>query len=278
LCYTRLMKKKIFVLAVLIIAAALIFWFFYPLRSMMVMSVYSGQHSNDSVLKKHGLTVDIPSGQGWYPFVMTYNAENFSAWSGINADMSILYNFGAFDPMARTSSVYDAGSDKYSAFYGAYVLHKDGGVFGFSEDNVEMDEIIKAVKYDYTQLVLAGFGCDDIVFELDKYEMKQKAWYAGSGGWERIDAAMTTNGVAHQYKESKTAYLQYGPPTQAVQEDFAVITLQGRLYIKYFEDVDCTVMLYVIAPDTEAVDSCDTDILSNTAIKAVIRSRRQQGR
>lgn len=270
LCYTGTMKKKIIVLAVLLLAAALIFWFFFPLRSLVVMSVYSGQHSNDSVLKQQGFSVDIPSGQGWYPFVMTYNADNFSAWSGIDADMSILYNFGAFDASTRTSSFYDSDSDKYCAFYGAYVLHGNDGVFGFADGGeVDRDEITQAVKYDYTQLVLAGFGCDDIVFDVDEFKQQPDVSYAGNEGWTRIDAAIKTNGVAHQYKESKTAYLQYGPPTQSVDEDFAITTLHGRLYIKHLEKYDCTVMLYVIAPNTDAVDACDKDILSKTVITSL---------
>ena len=263
------MKKKIIVLAVLVLAAALIFWFFYPLRSLIVMSVYSGQHSNESVLKQQGFSVDIPSGQGWYPFVMTYNADSFAAWSGIDADVSIMYNFGAFDASTRTSSFYDSGSDMYCAFYGAYVLHQNDGVFGLTDSgDADKDAITQAVKYDYTQLLLAGFGCDDIVFDVDEFELQPDVSYADSGGWTRIDAAITTNGVAHQYKEEKMAYLQYGPPMHVPQEDFAVTTLHGRLYIKYLEEYDCTVMLYVIAPTTDAVETCDNDILS----KAVITS------
>lgn len=261
------MKKKVIVLAVLLLSAALIFWFFYPLRSLIVMSVYSGQHSNDSVLKQQGFSVDIPSGQGWYPFVMTYNADNFSAWSGIDADMSILYNFGAFDSASRTSSFYDLSSDKYCAFYGAYVLHEDHGIFGFADGGeVDRDEITQAVKYDYTQLVLAGFGCDNIVFDVDEFSQQPDVKYADSDGWTRIDATIMTNGVAHQYKEGKMAYLQYGPPMQVPQEDFAVTTLHGRLYIRYFKEYDCTVMLYVIAPNTDTVETCDNDILSKTTV------------
>ena len=266
------MKKKIIVLAVLVLAAALIFWFFYPLRSLIVMSVYSEQHSNESVLKQHGFSLDIPSGQGWYPFVMTYNADSFSAWSGIDADVSIMYNFGAFDTATRTSSFYDLDSDQYCAFYGAYVLHQNDGVFGFADGgDVDRDAITQAVKYDYTQLVLAGFGCDDIVFDVDEFKQQPDVSYAGSGGWTGIDAVITTNGVAHQFKEDKTAYLQYGPPMTTVYEDFAVTTLYGRLYIKYLEEYDCTAMLYVIAPNTDAVETCDKEILS----KAVITSLEQ---
>ena len=264
------MKKKLIILAALLIVAALIFWFFYPLRSYVVMGVYSGQHNAESVMKQQGFSVDIPSGEGWYPFMLTYNADGFSAWSGMDADMSILYNFGAFDAATRTSSFYDTDSDKYCAFYGAYVLHEDGGVFGFTDGGeVDMDAITQAVEYDYTQLVIAGFGYDEPVFSVDEYEPPTQVSYAGSEGWARIDAVITANGVAHTYQESKTAYLQYGPPTQSVAEDFAVTQLRGRLYIKYFDEYDSTMMLYVIAPGEAAVDVCDADILQKTEISSL---------
>jgi len=190
------MKKKLIVLAALLLAALLIFWFFYPLRSYIVMSIYSAQHSENSVMKRHGFSMNMPSGDGWYPFVMTYNADGFAAWSGIDADMSILYNFGAFDFWTRTSAIYDTDSDKYCAFYGAYALHENGGVFGFRGDGApDMDAVTSAVEYDYTQLVLAGFGCRDIVFRADGFDMQTNVSYAGSGGWTRIDADIVTNGV-----------------------------------------------------------------------------------
>ena len=99
------MKKRWIVLVVLLILAVHIFWFFYPLRSYVVMGVYSGQHSRESVMKQQDFTVDIPAGKGWYPFMLTYNADGFAAWSGIDADMTILYNFGASDMGTRTSTI-----------------------------------------------------------------------------------------------------------------------------------------------------------------------------
>ena len=137
------------------------------------MGVYSGQHARESVMKKQGFTVDIPSGKGWYPFMLTYNADGFASWSGIDADMTILYDFGAFDTGTRTSTIYDPRSDKYCAFYGAYVLRMDEGAFGFTDDGgVDMDTVTRAFEYDYTQLVIEGFGCDAPVFSVDDYTVE----------------------------------------------------------------------------------------------------------
>ncbi|MEL7603850.1 MAG: hypothetical protein AAGU77_11915 [Bacillota bacterium] len=268
MCYTVCMKKKrVIILAALLLAAAFIFWFFYPLRSYVVMGVYSGRHSRESVMKQQGFSVDIPAGEGWYPFMLMYNADGFASWSGIDADMTILYNFGAFDAGTRTSAIYDPDSDKYCAFYGAYVLRKQGGAFGFSDTGeVDMDAVSLAFEYDYTVLVLEGFGCDAPVFAVDEYTMQDSVDFAGFTGWTHIDAGLTVSGLAHNVKESHTAYLQYGPPTQAADQDFAVTHLAGRMFIRYFEEYGCTVMLYALAPDAATVDACCAEMLADTVI------------
>ena len=262
--------KKIVVTGIFVIAAALIFWFFYPLRSYVVMSIYSAQHSSESVMRMSGFEIEMPSAPGWYPFVMTYNADGFSRWSGVDADMSILYNFGAFDAQTRTSSIYDKDSDRYCSFYGAYAVQKDGDDFGFLDSgDVDIDEVSLAVEYDYTQLVIKGFGCDEPVFSILDYDITPDIEYAGSGGWTRIDAKIEANGMAHNYAGYKTSYLQYGIPMQATDHDFEVITLYGRIYAKYFETYDCTVLIYVIAPNTDAIEECDNTVLEQTQINDV---------
>ncbi len=264
------MKKRVILIPILVIAVLLITWFFYPLRSYIVMSVYSGQHSAESVMKENGFRVDMPSGGGWYPFVMTYNADGFREWSGTDADMSIMYNFGAFDTYTRTSSIYDAASDKYSSFYGAYVLSRDEGVYGFNKDgDINVEEILASVRYDYCKLVLSAFGCAIPEFSVNEVDVKKDVEYAGSEGWACIDAQITTNGVAHNYTGYMTPYLQYGRPFGNVEEDFEVINLFGRIYMKYFEDFGCTVMIYVIAPNEKTVEQCDINILKKTRLSLV---------
>lgn len=264
------MKKLKVILPVLLVLGAIIFWFFYPLRSMLVMSIYSGQQSGESVMRKNGFSVDMPSGEGWYPFVMTYNAEGFRYWSGIDADMSIMYNFGAFDIAKRTSSIYDTKSDKYSAFYGAYAVKKNGGEFGFSDDGkLNIDEIETAFKYDDTQLVISAFGCENPVFEVSDIQTDDNKNAAGSGGWTLMDAKLLVSGAAHNYNGDKTPYFQYGIPMEKVPEDFAKTSLYGRIYVKYFDEYNCTVMLYVMAPSEKTVSDCESGILNKTVIKGL---------
>lgn len=260
------MKKYVVMISLMLVALAL-FWFFYPLRSLVVMSYYSNDHAKQSVMRQNEFEIDIPSGRGWYPFVMTYNASGFGSFSGKDAKMSIMYNFGAFDFAKRTSSLYDKQSDKYSSFYGAYVVQESGGVFGF-DDNGEIDlhDVSLAVEYDYSKLVIRDFGLDNQTYEIGDFVIEEGVTYAGSGGWTRIDAVMNSNGAAHNYDGYKLAYLQYGRPMESVQVDFEVTQLYGRVYAKYFSEQGCTVMIFVIAPSPSAIDVCDSQILNKTTI------------
>ena len=237
------------------------------MQSHAVMSVYSASHYHESVMKQNGLKVMIPSGEGWYPLMLVYNADGFDRWSGIDARMTVLYSFGAFDMLTRTSALYDAESDRYSAFYGAYVVDKNGGAFGFYPDGtLNADEVKTAVRYDYTQLVMANFGCESPVFDVIDMRTAADTQCAGSGGWTLIEASIRVNGAAHRFAEHKTAYLQYGRPTQTPDTDFAETVLHGRVYAKYLPEYECTVMLYCIAPDWSVVDECDANLLRPTTI------------
>jgi hypothetical protein len=259
--------KKYVIITSLILVALVLFWFFYPLRSLVVMSYYSGDHAKQSVMRSSEFEIDIPSGKGWYPFVMTYNANGFGPFSDKGAKMSIMYNFGAFDFAKRTSSLYDKQSDKYSSFYGAYVVQEDGGVFGFGDDGeIDLSEVSLAVEYDYTKLVIRDFGLKNQTFEIGDFVIAKGVTYAGVDGWTRIDAVMTSNGAAHNYDGYMLPYLQYGRPMEDVEVDFEVTTLFGRVYAKYFSEYDSTIMIFVIAPNIEAVQTCDSNILNKTTI------------
>ncbi len=259
--------------AVALVLASLVFalvWVYPLLQSYGVMSLYSAQQQKGSVMRRCGMDADIPLVGGWYQQMLVFNAEGFADWSGIEADMSVLYTFGGFDLARRTSVLYDPNSDKYSAFYGAYAVQKDGGVFGFDGSGaLDMDEVTAAVKYDYTRLVMANFGCPEPVFEAEDMSMRENAVCSGSGGWTRIDAKLRVNGAAHTYKEDAPAYLQYGKPMRTDEPDFAEINMVGRIYAQYFPSFGCTVMMYCIAPDIKTVDACDTEALQQSVIAAL---------
>ena len=55
------------------------------------------------------------------------------------------------------------------------------------------------------------------------------------------------------------AIFQYGRPLGRFEyhEDFPVIDLKGRVYAKYFEEINATIVLYAMAPDWKVIDEVD---------------------
>ena len=248
-------KKKL----ICILLCAVILFVLSPFSdfvlSLGVMSVYSGIHERDSLLAKHGVTLDMPSGEGWYPFVMTFNP---------NEKLTILYNFPEFDFRLGKgcSRLYDLASPYYSAFYGAYVL----------EGNRVSPQTAGAVaKYDFQQLVLSDFGIkrSEMVFDWEETEPPHAECFLGEDGWTAYNAKLTVNGTAHEPNGFKRSYLQYGTPKYdltGIQKPFEPLEQKCRVYAKYFEEADISIFFYVIALDDAIIETCDEKILRQSRL------------
>ncbi len=94
-------RRDLLILAcIIVMLAAFVLCPLFPyFRSLAVMSVYSPVCTRDSLMEKESFALKIPSSENWYPFVMTYTAdEAFSSYSRIpDTKLTILYNFPAFD-------------------------------------------------------------------------------------------------------------------------------------------------------------------------------------
>lgn len=261
-------------IVIAIILAFALFWFYHPLRSMLVMSLYSDVHEKNSIMASEGFDLDIPGGiatpkRDWYPFAMTFNAVGFSGRAGTETDMSIIYNFPAFNPLSRTNTFYESDSPYSSAFYGAYVIRtNDDYPYGYFESGeLNSDEVIHAFRYDYVNLVLESLGSYDFKFKPSSIKI-EKTDYLGYADWDLINAEILTNSVAHEYKGFQRSYLQYGRPFGKSTTDFGEINITGRLYIRYFEEYNSTIALYIMAPDINVINNCDRNILSKSKISA----------
>ena len=106
-------KKSLIILISVLLIFALIL---SPLGaygiSLGAMSVYSRMEAEDSYMAQKGVRIQISSGEGWYPFVMTFNADSgFRGFSGGQADrLTIMYNFPEFDLKRGCSRIYDDSS------------------------------------------------------------------------------------------------------------------------------------------------------------------------
>lgn len=279
---TRGRKKKA---AALIILAALAAFIWSPFSnygiSLAVMKVYSGINERDSVMAEKGFDIEIPGGgateeKDWYPFVMTYNPkEAFGRFTGEPAlELSIMYNFPAFDMAKGCSRIYDPDSKYYNGFYGAYAVSgetSEGVPYGFDADGgLEVERAAQVPEFDFKKLVLGDMGIDasDMIFDWSVDAVSEKESYAGSAGWTRVDASLTVNGVYHHRKEFHRNYLQYGSPDfEHDGEDFEPVDMKGRIYAKYFDEYDCGVFFYILAADEGVLKACDEQILSESVIK-----------
>ena len=268
-----LTKKK---LAVIIGALLALVFLLSPLApyclSLGVMSVYSRSEAAESLMAEKGVQIEIPSAKGWYPFAMTFNAgRGFAAFSGeSDVNLSVIYNFPQFDLRRGCSRLYDPQSDYYTSFYGAYCVEGD---FGFAEDgSLDEDEAALVPEYDLTRLVLRDLGMSPAqeIFEWQSARLpadEAKTYsLAGFDGWQRVDAVVRTNGAAHEDEGFLRNYVQYGRPGYEAEEDFAPVTLRGRVYGRYFAEKDCGVFFYVLAADEDVIEDWENAVMAESSV------------
>ena len=138
--------------------------------------------------------------------------------------------------------------------------------YGFDRGEIDIDEIAGVPMFDYKYLVIEDLGCGNPVFEILEYEASEVEEYAGYEGWVRIDAKMLSNSPSHTRHESRLGYIQYGRPLNNSKDDFYEIELYGRMYARYFEEFQSTIVIYVMGADKGMTERCDSELLSKTEI------------
>lgn len=253
--------------------------FSHVFYSMAVMGIYSKMNEKTSLLASENLSLSVPGGlstlrSDWYPFVMTFEANNgFRRFTGDDTlSLTILYNFPAFSPTKGCSRLYDTSSPYYNSFYGAYLVKDtDGGIYGFTRQSdgtlyPDAAAVAEVPKYDFWQLVLSEFGLTSTnkVFDWNITEISEPLTYAGEDGFYRMDATLTVNGASHEYNGFTQSYLQYGKPNYPVTDPLAPVTMYGRIYGKFLEDKQVSLFFYIVAADKEVLEECDKEILSES--------------
>jgi hypothetical protein len=251
---------------------------FVQARSYFVMYFYTKYQESQSLMDELDIRIDIPGGlstkdKDWYPFMLVYNdKQGFSRYTGRDLYLTILYNFGAFDRQSSSSSFFQPDSPYYSSFYGGYIVKYYEGKrpYGFSpQGELITEEILAVPEYDFKYLVMSGLGCPEskLTIENISCQILSGVEYAGYDNWHKIDGLLKINSPNHDYRDKRRNYLQFGYPLKYPgQEDFGLITMQGRIYVRYFEESDSTVFLYIMTPRSDTLEECDRSILSKTVI------------
>jgi len=256
--------------------------------AMAVMGVYSTQNveEDEERLASVGLKrveVTLPGGLStfmkgdYFPFVMTFCDNGFGYFYGDRAyNLTILYNFGAFEPLKLHSSLFDEDSLYYNSFYGAYLVTDTRSAdkvrpYAFNSDgSVDIDAIPKVPEYDFSRLVLRdfGLGLGDFVWDWSVTGEENGIALAGLDGWTRLDADITVSGSKHQLKEFVSSYLQYGFPLWPIEgEEFESVSMKGTVFCRYFPEEQTSVFLYALCCDEGTLQSTIENYLLKANVK-----------
>lgn len=280
----KFMKKKVPVKCIIVLLSVFLFLLTPPaiyLRSLLVMSVYSGHMKKESLMEEKGFDIHIPGGLAtwktdWYPFVMTFvDNKGFQSYMGNkNLSLTILYNFPAFSLLNGCSRLFDEKSPYFNGFYGAYLVSDSSGKsYGFDSDgNINKREVISVPEFDFYWLVLQDFGLsqEDFIFDCEITKIKEDISYSGFDGWTRIDSDIMVNHACHTARQNVMSYLQYGSPNYKPSSEFAVIPMKGRIYARYFSEWNVSIFYYIITVDEEILEECDEKILSRSKLEQVL--------
>ncbi len=279
------MKKKVRHVVIkrllIIIATVTVFIlspFFYPIRSYVVMSVYSYSHYKDSFLDQENIKVNMPGGlstwqKDYYPFVMTFDAsEAYARRTQRDVELMIYYNFGAFRWLKGNSSMFDPNSPYYNSFYGAYVVREDEGLtsFMYHEDGrLNVENIMDITDYDVKHLVLASFGDKSPTLEYVINQDKDESTTRIIDGREFrvIDATLIMDGMWHHYEQNYMSYIQYGKPLEKDgkgMDSFEPLTGYGRIYLYEDKKTGIGYILYAIATSEAVIEEVEKDYIQKT--------------
>lgn len=262
---------------VMLLLVGMAFWLlmqtplWHMIKSYTIMLVYSTYEEQQSFLKEAGVSIDMPGGQttkeqDWYPFVMTFNtSEGLSRYMKRDLEATILYNFGAYLPFSGSSLYLDPTSIYYNGFYGAYaVKDKQGGAFGYDDKGDPIiTDMAMVPEYDMKKLVLESIGCSDPQFSYKVTDQFRRS-LVGYEDWFVFDADIRTNGSYHRYQENHMAYIQYGQPLVdlvPIEEDFELIDMKGRIYSRYFPEIETTIFFYIIVTSQELLETTEKDFI-----------------
>ncbi len=182
-----------------------------------------------------------------------------------------------FDAPARGSAadmVVTSGSAKSApaSVADAKTSNRARPPFGFRADgSLDLAKTGLVPQYDFEQLVLRDFGlrAQDMQFDWTVREVRTVDGFLGYDGWSCVNADMTVSGAFHHADSFRQSYLQYGTPKYdaIAGGDFAPVTMNGRVYARYFAEWESSVFFYVMAPSWEVVNNCDRQILQKSKLR-----------
>ncbi|MBI4857287.1 MAG: hypothetical protein HY818_11170 [Acetobacterium woodii] len=267
------MKRKKFIIGimagifVLVLVALLCFSSSLAgLRSDWVLQAQGASFETTSVFHQAGLELAVPTSartgdNRWCKHIKLYHCgENFPHQGA--GELSILYNFGSFND--GRSAFYNPESDTFNAHYGVYAIHQTDRIFGYQNGAVDVKAITDLVAFDQLELVMTSLGCPAALkhFDAQITAIQPGPTMAGFSDWVQLDAVIQTNAPLYQERDFQLGTLQYGhPPDYYAGPDFPVVSMVGRLYLRYDQPRQLTMIYFVIGKDAAMVEATSTDYL-----------------
>lgn len=239
-------------------------------RSDLVLRAQTASFASQSVFAQSNLKLTVPTsaqtGDGrWTNTIKLFHCGDNFPHRG-PGELSILYNFGAFD--GGRSDFYTPEAATFNAHYGVYAISQTKDPFGYRNGVADGDAITGLVAFDQLELVLASLGCPPAQHRFDAQitGIKPGPTMAGFNDWTQIDATILTNAPLYQEQGFQRGTLQYGPPPPDYSgPDFPVIPMLGRLYLRYDPARQLTVIYFVIAKDAATVETTSQTYLQPIA-------------
>ncbi|MBU4439261.1 MAG: hypothetical protein KJ779_06835 [Firmicutes bacterium] len=267
------MKRKKFIISIMtgifVILLVSLLCFSLPLaglRSDWVLQVQGASFETASVFHQSGLALAVPTSaqtgdNRWCDHMKLYHCgENFPHQGA--GELSILYNFGAFND--GHSAFYNPESATFNAHYGVYAIHQTDRIFGYQNAAVDVQAITDLVSFDQLELVMTSLGCPSSrkLFRSQITDIQPGPEMAGFTDWIQIDATIQTNSPLYREQNFQLGTLQYGrPPANYVGPDFPMTPMVGRLYLRYDQPRQLTVIYFVIGKDAAVVEQTCADYL-----------------
>jgi hypothetical protein len=230
------------------------------LRSNAVLCLQKASFAGQSVFVQTGLKLIVPTsaqtGDGrWGDTMKLFHCGDNFPHRG-PGELSILYNFGAFD--GSCSDFYNPEAATFNAHYGVYAISQTKDPFGYRNGVPDGEAITGLVAFDQLELVLASLGCPPAQHRFDAQitGTKPGPTMAGFSDWTQIDATILTNAPLYREQGFQLGTLQYGsPPPDYPGPNFPVVPMLGRLYLRYDKTRQLTVIYFVIAKDAATVET-----------------------
>ncbi len=215
--------------------------------------------------------VNAKTGHHWYPFMLYYDAGRLlTRQSGMEIDLTILYNFGGFDSRTGNSMLYQVGTPYEGAFFGAYLLKEADEPYSylFNESGLPLTASLGQIaKLDYVRLVLEGMGAERNRLQFEWVDGEVEADRISGLDFYEISSTLVTHSPVHSYQSFQIAYLQYGLPNKAVSVEFGPLTLYSRVWVGKIEPKGVSIVFYAMTPDEAFLNQIETDIIHSVMIK-----------